>query len=375
MEFVVTKREFIKALGRVQSVADKKSAMPVLTNVLIASDGSGALRLAATDLLIAISSTCPAEVRKGGSVALPARSLLDMVKVLPEGEVHVSIAPNYSARVVGGRRKFEIVGMPGEDFPTLPSAGTVELKPIPAEALADLIHYTSFSMSQDDTRPHLAGALFEADGALLRMVTTDGHRLSKAEKKIEGRHDHKLSILIPQKGITELRRLLDEIRAEKKAEGMGTIAVGRSGSNLFVQRDGTVIAVKLVDAVFPPYAQVIPTTCERKARIARADFLDALRAMSVVASDRTSGVKLQFSKSRLLISSENPDLGAGQDELPIELEGTDLIVGFNSRYLIDVLSALPSEDVIIELSGELDPGVVRMPDVSDFIGVIMPMRI
>jgi DNA polymerase-3 subunit beta len=215
MEFVVTKREFMKALGRVQSVADKKSAMPVLTNVLIASEGSGALRLAATDLLIAISSHSPAEIRKGGSVALPARSLFDMVKNLPEGEIHVSIAPNYSARVSGARRRYDLVGMPGEDFPTLPSAGKTELRQIPVDALADLIHFTSFSMSQDETRPHLAGALFEADENVLRMVTTDGHRLSKAEKTIE-EQGSKLSILIPQKGILELRRLLDEIRAEKK---------------------------------------------------------------------------------------------------------------------------------------------------------------
>jgi DNA polymerase-3 subunit beta len=375
MEFVVSKREFMKALGRVQSVADKKSAMPVLTNVLIASEGSGALRLAATDLLIAISSQCPAEVRKGGSVALPARSLFDMVKTLPEGDVHVSIAPNFSARVVSGRRKFDLVGMPGDDFPTMPSAGKTELRQIPVDALTELIHFTSFSMSQDDTRPHLSGALFEVDGSTLRMVTTDGHRLSKAEKQLEHQEDGALSILIPLKGITELRRLLDEIRAEKKPEGMGVVGLGRSGSNLFVQRDGTMIAVKLVDATFPPYAQVIPSSSERKARVSRAEFLDALRAMSVVASDRTSGVKLQFSKNKLVISSENPDLGAGQDEMAIDLTGSDLTVGFNSKFLIDVLSALPSEEVSIELSGELDPGVIRMPEVDDFVGVIMPMRI
>jgi DNA polymerase-3 subunit beta len=374
MEFVVSKREFMKALGRVQSVADKKSAMPVLTNVLIASDGAGSLRLAATDLLIAVSSHTPAEIRKGGSVALPARSLFDMVKNLPEGEVHVSIAPNYSAKVSGARRRYDLVGMPGEDFPTLPSAGAAELRAIPVDALADLIHFTSFSMSQDETRPHLAGALFEADDSVLRMVTTDGHRLSKAEKTVEAQ-GAKLSVLIPQKGVVELRRLLDEVRAEKKPDGNGTVSVGRQGSNLFVQREGTTIAVKLVDATFPPYAQVIPSASDRKARVARPELLDALRAVSVVASDRSSGVKLQFSRSRLVISSENPDLGAGQDEMAIELEGSDLTVGFNSKYLIDVLAALPSDEVQIELSGELDPGVIRMIDIGDFVGVIMPMRI
>jgi DNA polymerase-3 subunit beta len=156
---------------------------------------------------------------------------------------------------------------------------------------------------------------------------------------------------------------------------MGTVGLGRQGSNLFVQREGTVIAVKLVDATFPPYSQVIPTSSDRKARVARPELLDALRAVSVVASDRTSGVKLQFTKNKLVISSENPDLGAGQDEMAVELQGSDLTVGFNSKYLIDVLSALPSEEVSIELSGELDPGVIRMPEVDDFVGVIMPMRI
>jgi DNA polymerase-3 subunit beta len=375
MEFVVTKREFMKALNRVQSVADRKSAMPVLSNMLISSEGSGALRLAATDLLISVSSSTPAEVRKGGSVALPARSLFDMVKNLPEGEVHVSVAPNYAARVSGSRRRYDLVGMPGEDFPALPMIGKTELRDIPVDALGDLIQYTSFSMSTDDTRPHLAGALFECDGNTLRMVTTDGHRLSKAEKQIETQ-GAALNILIPGKGITELRKLLDEIKADKKADGdHGSIALGRSGTNVFMHRDGTTLSVKLVDATFPPYSQVIPAASERKARASRPELLEALRAVSVVANDRTSGVKLQFSKNKLVISSENPELGAGTDEMSIELAGNDLTLGFNSRYLIDVLSALSSDEVVIEMSGELDPGVIRMPESNDFVGVIMPMRI
>ncbi len=373
MEFVVTKREFMKALNRVQSVADRKSAMPVLSNMLIVSEGSGALRLAATDLLLSVSSTTPAEVRKGGSVALPARSLFDMVKNLPEGEVHVSVAPNFAARVSGSRRRYDLVGMPGEDFPALPTVGKTELREIPVDAMSDLIQFTSFSMSTDDTRPHLAGALFETDGNILRMVTTDGHRLSKAEKVTE-QQGTELNILIPGKGIIELRKLLDEIKAEKKGE-LGTIAMGRSGTNVFMHRDGTTLSVKLVDATFPPYSQVIPAASERKARASRPELLEALRAVSVVANDRTSGVKLQFSKNKLVISSENPELGAGTDEMAIELAGNDLTLGFNSRYLIEVLSALPSDEVSLELSGELDPGVIRMPESNEFVGVIMPMRI
>src|SRR5262249_2472106 len=172
MEFVVSKREFVKGLARVQNVADKKSAMPILTNVLVAAEGGGGLRLAATDLLLAVSSTVAADVRKGGSVALPAKATFEMVKSLPEGEVNVVVGPNYSARVSGGKRRFELGGMPGDDFPTLPSPGRTELRELPVEALSDLIALTAFSMSTDDTRPHLAGALLECEGALLRMVTT-----------------------------------------------------------------------------------------------------------------------------------------------------------------------------------------------------------
>src|SRR4051812_3941146 len=260
MEFVVSKREFVKGLARVQNVADKKSAMPILTNVLVASDGTG-LRLAATDLLLSVVSTVPAEVRKGGSVALPAKAMFDMVKALPEGEVTVVVGSNYSARVTGGKRRFELVGMPGDDFPALPSPGKAELREIPVDVFSDLIAHTSFSMSTDDTRPHLAGALLESDGASLRMVTTDGHRLSKAEKKVETAGKGALSLLIPAKGIHELKRLLDEAKSESKGTegGAGTIGIGQAGSNVFLRREGTLMAVKLVDAAFPAYGQVIPT--------------------------------------------------------------------------------------------------------------------
>jgi DNA polymerase-3 subunit beta len=377
MEFVVSKREFVKGLARVQNVADKKSAMPILTNVLVTSDGASGLRLAATDLLLSVASAVPADVRKGGSIALPAKAIFDVVKTLPEGDVTVVVGPNFSARVMGGRRRFELVGMPGQDFPTLPTPGKAELREMPVDALSDLIALTSFSMSTDDTRPHLAGALLESDGVTLRMVTTDGHRLSKAERKAKTAGRGSLSLLIPAKGIHELKRLLDEIRAEKKGDeaGPGTIAVGQAGSNVFLRRDGTTMAIKLVDAAFPAYQQVIPTASVRSARVSRSGLLDALRAVSLVSSDRSSGVKLQFAPGKLTISSENPDLGAGTDEMEAELTGTDLTIGFNSRYLIDVLSALNADDVVLELSGELDPGVVKPSGADDFIGVIMPMRI
>ena len=379
MEFVVSKREFVKGLARVQNVADKKSTVPILMNVLVAADATGNLRLAATDLLLSVTSSVAADIRKAGSVALPAKAVFEMAKALPDGEVHVVVGPNFSARVSGGKRRFEIVGMPGDDFPALPSPGKTELRELPVDATSELIATTAFSMSTDDTRPHLAGALLEAGASIVRMVTTDGHRLSKAEKRIDtgGSHQPDLSLLIPGKGIHELKRLLDEARAEKRPEegAPSTIGIGQAGSNVFLRREGTLMAVKLVDAAFPAYQQVIPVSSDRSARVSRMALLDALRAVSLVSSDRSSGVKLQFANQKLTITSENPDVGAGTDEIDADLTGAPLTIGFNSRYLIDVLGALPCDDVALELSGELDPGVIKPAGSDEFVGVIMPMRI
>ena len=377
MEFVVNKREFVRALSRVQSVADKKSAMPILTNVLIVADASG-VRLAATDLTLAVTAHCKADVRKGGTVALPARHVFDVVKVLPDGDVTVSVEKNFSARIKSGKRRFDLSGMPGEDFPTLPDPSKVTLTQVPADDLGDLIALTQFSMSADDTRPHLSAALFELAGETLRVVTTDGHRLSKAERKVSGMKGAS-KLLIPAKAVHELKRMVDELRAEKKEGNAGPVTVGIGAASsqgpVFFQRDGMTLSSKLVDAAFPSYEQVIPSGAERVARVSRSALLDALRAVSLVAADRTSGVKLQLSGTKMVVSSDNPDVGAGMDELDAELTGNDLTIGFNSKYLIDVLNALPSEQVALELSGELDPGVVRPVGRDDFIGVIMPMRI
>lgn len=376
MEFVVNKRDFVKGIGRVQSVADKKSAMPILSSVLITAEASGTVRLAATDLLLAMEGTMRAEVKRGGSVALSARHVFDTVKALPDGDITVVVEKNYSAKLKSGKRSFTLTGQPGDDFPTLPDAGKIPLTQIPVDDLAELIGLTSFSMSGDDTRPHLSAALVEMSKDTLRMVTTDGHRLSKAERTVPGMNGQS-KLLIPSKGIHELKRIVDEVRGEKSTGAPQSIGMGAVSSQgpVFFQRDGMTLSSKLVDAAFPSYEQVIPTATDRSAAMNRPAFLDALRAISLVAADRTSGVKLAITNGRCVISSENPDIGSGQDEIDASLQGPDITIGFNSKYLIDVLNALGSDECALDLSGELDPGVVRPVGRNDFIGVIMPMRI
>lgn len=379
MEFTLSKKDLVKALARVQNVVDRKGTQAILSNVLISAEGAATLRFAGSDGVISVESRIPANIKQPGSVVLPARAFFDVARTLPEGEVSFVVGANFSARVQSGRRKFELAGQRADEYPPLPSPGNAELREFPVDVLSTLISLTRFSMSTDEARAHLAGALLEHDGAKVRMVTTDGHRLSLAERKLEtaGTRTGPMSLLVPAKGIVEISRILDEVRGDTKGAegGPGHVALGPAGNSMFVRRDGTTLAVKLVDAAFPAYQQVIPQSSSRTVRISRAALLDALRAVSLVASERLQGVRLAFSGSTLVVSSENPDVGSGSDELEVELKGQDLTIGFNSKYVIDVLSALTSEDVVLELSGDLDPGVVRAADDDTYLGVIMPMRI
>ena len=231
-------------------------------------------------------------------------------------------------------------------------------------------------MSTDETRAHLNSALFEWDGDVVRMVSTDGHRLSKMEVQVPGRQAA-ATMLIPLKAIQELRRLCDELAAEgsKDKDNKPQISITQSGSSAFFQAGGTTFSVKLVEAQFPPYAQVIPQSSEKKIRLPRATFADALRAVSIAASERTGGVKLSLQTGTLRISSESPDSGEGSDEVPVDYTGAGMTIGFNAKYFLDVLASLDEEEVILGLGGELDPAVVRPASDRAFLAVVMPMRI
>jgi len=382
MELTVAKKDLLKLVTRMQGVAERKSTMPVLSNVLLAVDGPNALRLAATDLYLAISGRVNAEISKGGSVAVPAKDLLERVKMMPDGPIHIATQENATTtlKASGSARRYTLRGMPGDDFPPLPvpaeGAPTLALE---VDVLQELIAKTYFSVSGDETRAHLNSALFEWDGDVVRMVTTDGHRLSKMEVQVSGRQAS-ATMLIPLKAIHELRRLCDEMLAEQGKEAKDApkaqVQITQSGSSAFFVGGGTTFSVKLVDAQFPPYSQVIPQNSEKKVRVPRAPFADALRAVSIAASERTGGVKLGIGAGTMRITSESPESGDGFDEVPVEYGGAAITIGFNAKYFLDVLGALGDEDdVVLGLSGELDPAVLRPGGERNFLAVVMPMRI
>jgi DNA polymerase III subunit beta len=378
MDVILAKKDLLRLFARTQGVAEKKSTMPILSNLLIQAETGGTLRASATDLFMAVTGHVTGEVIRPGILAVPAKDLVERVKAMPEGQVQITSTEGSTAQIkaVGARREFRLRGMPGEDFPQLPkpdsnSASTT----ISPTTLAELIARTHFSISTDETRPHLNSALFEWDGDVVRMVTTDGHRLSKHELPADGGQKASFSLLIPLKGIVELRRICDEAKAEKGDKEGQPLKLLRGGPNVFFVREDTTLAIKLVDAQFPPYQQVIPQKSSTRVRLSRNTFIDVLKAMSVAASDRTGSVKVTLGKGTMRVTSENPDSGDAFDELPVEYGGEDITIGFNVRYLLDVLGALDEEDVQLGLSGELDPVVLEPASDKRFLAIVMPMRI
>jgi DNA polymerase-3 subunit beta len=375
MDLVAEKKSLVRLLQRCQGVADKRSTMPVLANVLLRAE-EGQLHVAATDLFLALSGNTEATVHATGAVALPARDLFERVKAMPEGEIRLSVREGGATTIqaVGSARRYTLHGLPGADFPALPQpAKDATVLDLSVAHLGQLIARTHFSVSSDETRPHLNSALFQCDKGHVRMVTTDGHRLSKMEIALEGL-TATTTMLLPLKAITELRRLTDEITGDRDTT---MVQVRQTGPNAFFDLSDIRFSVKLVDAQFPPYEQVIPAATDRAIRAPRAAFAEALRAVALAASDRTGGVKLAAAENILRVTSESPESGNGFDELEVDYAGPELSVGFNARYLLDVLGSIDTDEITLGLSGELDPAVVKPGDGTTdlYVAVVMPMRI
>jgi DNA polymerase-3 subunit beta len=385
MQVTVSKKDFLRILDRCQGVADKKSTMPVLGNVLLDVDGPTQLRLSAMDLLLSITGRVQAQVERGGSIAVGARDLFERVRMMPDGQLTLASTDGSSLtlKAVGTARRFTIHGIPGDDFPKQPQPEVnAAVLALPVSTLATLIQSTQFSISTDDSRLALNSALVEWHDNRVRIVTTDGHRLTKAEAIVPGAQAT-ATMLIPLKGIQQLKRVCDDALAEAPRSdnadaGEPVVKISQNGPSAFFQMGSLQFSVKLVDAQFPPYDQVIPAVSERVVRAPRLGVADALRAVSVAASDRTGGVKLTLSQNAVRFETESPESGEGFDEIAIDYDGPDLTIGFNAKYFLDVTSAITDDDISIGIGGELDPAVIRpalRSEAFDFLAVVMPMRI
>lgn len=369
MNITVPRKEILALLERVAPAADAKSALPVLASALLTAEGR-TLRIAATDLFMAAMGQCEAEVEAPGVVALPAKDLLARCKAMPDGPIQITTTDGAQATVkaVGQPRRYTLHGLPGTDFPLLPKASAdTPTMTIPASLLAMLMARTHFSISTDETRAHVNSALLQIEPERLRMVSTDGHRLTLCEARADVQVAPEM--LIPLRAVSELRKLCGDD---------GDVSISREGPNAFFAFPGLTYSVKLVDAQFPPWAQVIPRVVTKTFTVPRLALLDAVRAVQLAAAPRTGGILLTAATGILLIASVSPEGGNAQDEIPIDYAGAEVTIGLNAKYLLDVLGATDDDEVELGLSGDLDPAVVRPArkvESLSYLGVIMPMRV
>jgi DNA polymerase III subunit beta len=375
MELKIATSELSKALGRSQGIVEKKSTMPILSHVLLEAK-KDQLIVSATDLDLAVSSEHSegCEVLKEGALAVSARHLYDIVRAMPEQQVTLKKGHNNYLELRSGPSEFRIVGLPAEDFPALPRFEKVPFGDIDAKALLDMVERTFFAVSTDETRYNLNGVYFEPSAEVLRLVATDGHRLSLVERKAGAAFGLKKGVILPKKGLQELRKLLAEA-AEASVEG--ETKLGFVENSAIVRRPGVTLSMRLIEGLFPDYRQVIPKPGDRAVKLGRDRFQETLRRVSLLSTDKAHAVKLELSKGILKVTSQNPDLGEAKEEVPVDYEGEPLKIGFNARYILDVLAVVQSKDVSFELADDLSPGVLRGADEADqgFTAVVMPMRI
>ena len=370
MEIKISRNELSKGLSLVQGIVERKTTMPILANVLLEAKGRG-LIITATDLEVGVTSTMPAEVVKEGRVAVHARGLYDIVKELPDEPIHLNVGENQWVEILCGRAKFKIVGLSPEEFPALPKKGEGVTIKLEGELIREMIDKTAFAMSSDETRFNLNGIYLEqakeGDNELLRMVATDGHRLSIVDREVKGKWKLPKGVIIPRKGIHELKRLVDN------AEGLIDVSIDEK--HVIASNKGTTLIIRLIDGQFPPYKQVLPSQTKRNIGVDRQTILQVLKRVSILSVDRSRGVRFSFSPKNLEVSTSNPDVGEAREELPINYKGEKFEIGFNARYFIDVLNVLPDEQAQLQMGDDTTPCILKSEKDKGFTHIVMPMRL
>lgn len=368
MEFRIAADELKKALHRAQGIVERKATMPILSNVLVNATKTG-VTVTAFDLDIGIVSEHPAEVMKPGAVTVSAKTLFDIVSLIPDANLTIKKLPNNYAEITSGAAHYKIVGMAPEEFPKLPKEDATHLVKLTGSTILEMIKKTQYAISNDETRYILNGVFFEPrEGNKVRMVATDGHRLALVEREMSGDFKLKSGVIIPRKGLFELKRLLDEA---PEAE----CQLGFAENSALFKKAGLSMVMRLIDGQFPEYQRVIPKEGEKQVMIKRATFFDALKRISLLSADKSSAVKLSLSENLLRITANNPELGEAKDDIEVAYRGPSLTIGFNARYILDVLGALETDEVTLELGDEHSPGVLHAPGDKEYTAVVMPMRV
>jgi DNA polymerase III subunit beta len=370
MEFSVSKSALLNELSTTQGVVERKTTIPILSNLLIEAKGNG-LNITATDLELSIRTSCAAKVKKEGAGTIPAKKLLELVRLLPEGEIKIRLLENHWVEIVSDKKKYKLVGMAKENFPALPSMPHAMVK-ISAPVIESLIAKTKFAISMEESRYTLNGGLLILKPDTLTMVATDGHRLALAEtdQKLAGLNGE-MRVLVPKKAMDEVEKLAAAAGPDAQ------IDFAKDESNLFFQVGHRLLISRILTGQFPNYEAVLPRENNKNVVLERAELTDAVRRVSQLADQRSHAVKLSVSKEGVEISASSPEYGEAKESIDKDYKGEPIAIGFNSAYMLDFLSAAADGPVSIELKDEQSAGQMRpLADESyRYRYIIMPMRI
>lgn len=372
MKVTFTRDTVLEALQKVQNVVGSRTTLPILLNTLVeAGEDVGGLRFTATDMDLSVRASVQADVARDGQATLPAKRLFSILRELPSGEVSFEVNDQRAATIQTAQSRFVLMGMPPEEFPAFPDpVDGVEIV-MPQSELSNMLRRTSYAASTDETRQALNGILFKLAEARLTLVATDGRRLALAHANVPEAGESVFETIVPTKAVREIERLLSP-------KGQVRLVMAATQAHFAFRDDGaaadrSVLVTRLIDGSFPNYEQVIPSESRFKVVMNRESLLEAMRRVSLLASEKSSSVRLHFRKKSLTVSANTPDVGEAEETIEVEFPGDSVEIGFNPGYLMDPLKNLDSDKVTLELTDELSPGVLRSSE--PFLYVLMPMRL
>lgn len=368
MKLSIAKDQLSDGLQSIHTIVPSRTTLPILSNALVRTV-EGQVELTATDLDVTISATVEAKVDVPGAVTLPVKKLASIVRELAVGDIEFEVDDKLCAAISAGPSFFRINGLSADDFPPMPDIAGAPFVTMPQDRFKRLIQRTAFAASTDESRYVLNGLFFSFKEHKLTTVATDGRRLALAEDEVELSLDGTCEFIVPSKAVAEISRLV-------KGTGEVEIWVAQNQAAFNFKPEQGVrsrLVTKLVEGVYPSYQQVIPRESKERVALVREEFVQALRRAEIMTSEKSNSVKLSFTRDNLLITSNTQDVGEARESLAVNYKGTDMVIAFNPRFLLDALEALDEDEVYLELTDELSPGLLKTT--SPFLYVIMPMRL
>ena len=362
MKLGAEKEILLNGLQAVQNIITTKAALPILSNVLIETQGNN-IRLTATDLDVGISCVVPVDIQEQGAITVPAKKFSEIIRELPGDNLSITTKKNNLVIIETEACQFKIMGLPREEFPKLPEFKDKEAIKLNQAELKQMLNLTYFAASFDETRYILNGVLFKVNKNSLILVATDGKRLAVIEKKLNQGADTELDIIVPIKTIHELNRNLKDD---------GELSLVRGNNQVLFDLGGTMIISRIIEGEFPDYQQVVPPVSDNKMKVKRTKVLLAVKRASLLSTPDYQAVKFEVFKNKLVVSKSTPDMGESREEVAIDYQGKEMVIGFNPNYLIDVLKNLSQEEIEMELTDSEKPGVVRT---DGYVYIVLPMRL